>query len=166
MKKIDLLLEEVISEIRAAGINPNEKISPEVVINTRAKTRFGCCKVNRLTGECVIELSESMLKADEKFIKSTLAHEVLHSCCGCQNHGKRWKLYAQRLNFLYGYNITVTNKPEDFGLQSEAVAKEPLYVLKCTNCGLEIPRMKMSKSVMYPQSYRCSKCGGKIVRIK
>ena len=46
----------------------------------------------------------------------TLAHEVLHTCPGCRNHGALWKEYAARMNGAYGYAISRTGTCEALGV--------------------------------------------------
>ena len=87
---------------------------PRVAVNRRAVTRFGCCI--RRGGEYVIELSERLLEAEERACMQTLAHEVLHTCPGCRNHGALWKEYAARMNGAYGYAISRTGTCEALGV--------------------------------------------------
>ena len=60
----DALLQIVIDEARALGIPVSGGILPQVVINTRAKTRFGRCAVLP-NGSCRIELAARVLAAGE-----------------------------------------------------------------------------------------------------
>ena len=86
----------------------------------------------------------------------TLAHEVLHTCRGCANHGKRWKEYAQRMNRAYGYHISRTDTCQALGVPDISRVN---YVLVCRSCGARIPRARRSKLVQHPEHYRC-RCGG------
>ncbi len=85
MNEFDALLARAVEQARALGIPVSARISPRVAVNRRAVTRFGCCI--RRGGEYVIELSERLLEAEERACMQTLAHEVLHTCPGCRNHG-------------------------------------------------------------------------------
>ena len=85
-----------------------------------------------------------------------LAHEVLHTCYGCSNHGARWKGYAQRMNAAYGFHISRTDNHQALGLPDDRPVR---YWVVCTRCGHKIPRMKRSPLVDHPERYRC-KCGG------
>ena len=106
MNEFDALLARAVEQARALGIPVSARISPRVAVNRRAVTRFGCCI--RRGGEYVIELSERLLEAEERACMQTLAHEVLHTCPGCRNHGALWKEYAARMNGAYGYAISRT----------------------------------------------------------
>lgn len=95
MNEFDALLARAVEQARALGIGVGPHL-PRVAVNRRAVTRFGCCI--RRGGEYVIELSERLLEAEERACMQTLAHEVLHTCPGCRNHGALWKEYAARMN--------------------------------------------------------------------
>ena len=154
--ELDVLLQEVIAEARALSIPVSEHILPHVKINKRAVGRFGACFANRKTGTFQIEISDVLLEAPAA-CRQTLAHEVLHTCYGCQNHKKRWHRYADMMNSAYGYEISRTNTAEKLGVQSKRVAK---YIVACSDCGAEIPRTRKSRVVSHPEEYRCAKCGG------
>lgn len=153
----DALLRDVIAQARAIDIPISGDIDPRVVINRRAKTRFGCCK--KQGDRFVVELSHLLVGGPEASCRQVLAHEVLHSCRGCQNHGARWKAYAARMNQAYGYAISRTDSHHNLGIPNDTPA--PRYVLVCTACGKEFPRMRASKLTKHPAHYRC-RCGGRL----
>lgn len=159
-KYIDALLARVIAQARAVKIPVSSEISPNVVLNSRATGRFGCCI--RKNGRFTIELSSRMLEAEEHAVMQTLAHEVLHTCYGCSNHGVRWKGYAARMNAAYGYEIARTGSCEKLGVPD---TKKVRYVLVCTQCGARITRSRRSRLVDHPEYYRC-RCGGKLERVE
>ena len=151
---INVLLARVIAQARAVKIPVSADICPAVVLNSRATGRFGCC--TRKNGGYTIELSSRMLGAEERAVMQTLAHEVLHTCYGCTNHGKRWKGYAARMNAAYGYEIARTDSCEKLGVPD---TKKVRYLLVCTKCGAQIRRSRRSPLVDHPERYRC-RCGG------
>lgn len=156
MMDVDGLLAQVIGEARALGVPVSKNIVPHVSLNTRAVARFGCC-VRR--GESYsVELSARLPEAGERAVRETLAHEVLHTCRGCRDHGERWKSYAARMNAAYGYRIARTGTWEALGLTDQ---KPVNYLLVCQGCGLEIPRTRLSNLVRHPERYRC-RCGGRL----
>ena len=156
---VDRLLQKVIAQARALNIPVSEHILPGVRINRRATGRFGACFANRRSGTFLIEISDVLLTASQKACCQTLAHEVLHTCYGCQNHKKRWHRYADMMNRAYGYTISRTESPERLGVEGKSVVR---YVVECTQCGAEIPRARRSRLVEHPEDYRCAKCGGKL----
>ena len=152
--KLNGLLARVIEEARRAGIPISRQIDPVVRVNRRARTRFGCCV--QKNGRYYIEIAEQMLETEEGAICQVLAHEALHTCRGCANHGQRWKGYAQQMNRLYGYEIVRADSFEKLGLEDTRPMK---YMVVCQSCGRRMPRMKRSPLVDHPERYRC-RCGG------
>ncbi len=157
MHDADRLLAEVTAEARAAGIPVSASIDPRVRINRRATTRFGCCILQN--GRFIIELSERLLDAPEAACRETLAHELLHTCRGCRNHGARWKDYAARMNERYGYTVARTASCEALGV---ADTRQLRYWLRCEQCGARIGRSRRSALIRQPERYRC-RCGGRLV---
>lgn len=152
---IDALLARAIAQARAVKIPVSRDICPQVRLNRRARTRFGCCV--RRDGAYTIELSERLARqGEEGAILQVLCHEVLHTCYGCSNHGARWKGYAQRMNSAYGYHIRRTDNYGALGLEDDRPVR---YWVVCDRCGRRIPRMKRSPLVDHPERYRCP-CGG------
>lgn len=155
--QVDQLMQDVIEQAKALNIPVSEQINPHVRINRRATGRFGACFANKRSGTFVIEISDVLLTASEQACRQTLAHEVLHTCYGCQNHKKRWHHYAEMMNTAYGYCISRTDSPERLGVESKSVVR---YLVECTQCGAEIPRARRSRLIEHPENYRCAKCGG------
>ena len=155
----DVLMQDVIAQAKALHIPVSEQIHPHVRINHRATGRFGACFANKRSGAFVIELSDVLLTASEQACRQTLAHEILHTCYGCQNHKKRWQHYAEMMNAAYGYQISRTDSPERLGVERKGVVR---YLVECTQCGAEIPRTRRSRLVEHPENYRCAQCGGRL----
>lgn len=158
--ELNALMAEMIASLTSLGIPLSKRIVPEVKVNTRAKKRLGCCILQSYV--YTIEISQFVL-SDEQLLRETMAHELLHTCKSCRNHGERWKQYAAIVNKELGYNISRTVKIEggDVRLREEANK----YLLVCTSCGTEIWRARMSKTIKSPWRYRCGKCGGKLKRM-
>lgn len=160
-EELDRLLFKQTEALRGLGIPLSRHICPGVCINTRARRRLGCCYFQN--GEYRIEISALLLEQPEK-LRQTLAHELLHTCSGCRNHGERWKEYAQRVNEALGYSIQRL-APAGEGESVPLRRDEIKYVLECQSCGARICRARMSKVVKSPWCYRC-RCGGKLKRIQ
>lgn len=159
MHDADTLLARVIAQARALDIPVSPRILPQVRINRRAVTRFGCC-VHQADGSCLIELSARLLEAPEAACLQTLAHEVLHTCPGCRNHGPRWKAYAAQMNAAYGYAISRTGTCQQLGVEDTRTIR---HLVVCTRCGRQFPRTRLSPLVAHPERYRCT-CGGSLRR--
>ncbi len=160
MNDVDTLLARVVAQARALGIPVSRRIAPHVRLNRRAVSRFGCCI--RQGDGYLIELSERLLAAEERACLQTLAHEVLHTCPGCRDHGAVWKGYAAAMNAAYGYQISRTGTCEALGVPDLRPAR---YVLVCQACGQEFRRARTSRLVQHPERYRC-RCGGRLLRIQ
>lgn len=158
-QELDGLMARLAAALKGLGIPLSPRLSPHVRINTRAKRRLGCCLYGAQAIE--VEVSAAILE-DEGLLRLTLAHELLHSCPGCRNHGPRWKAYAQTASRYLGVDIqrTVPWASAPGPLRHEEVK----YALQCQSCGAVIWRMRLSKAVKTPWRYRCP-CGGKLKRI-
>ena len=156
MNDCNALLREVMTQARMLGIPISREIDPCVVVNARAATRFGCCKLQR--GKYIIEVAQRVAQGPEESCRETIAHEVLHTCWGCRNHGTRWKGYAQRMNEVYGYHIARVSTDAEMGTKPEKAYK---YMLRCKACGMEFGRLRASNLTRHPERYRC-RCGGEL----
>ena len=160
MNDCDELLAQVMEQARQLGIPFSSKIEPGVRLNTRAVARFGCCKLQR--GRYYIEVGQAVAQGPEKSCREVLAHELLHTCPGCRNHGRQWREYAERMNEAYGYEISRVTTNASLGVQG---LRAPKYLLRCTRCGAEFPRFRASALTRDPGRYRC-KCGGPLIRVE
>lgn len=157
--ELDSLMAGLCRELLALGIPVSGRLLPQVQVNTRAKRRLGCCFYQG--GRYWIEVSDRVL-GDGALLRQTLVHELLHTCPGCRDHGKRWKAYAGLVSEKLGFKIerTVSTGAQEGPLRHEEVK----YILECQSCGARIERMRMSKAVKAPWRYRC-RCGGKLRRV-
>lgn len=161
MNDFDALLARVIAQVRALRIPCSSAIVPHVQVNRRAVSRFGCCRYLP-DGRCLIELTDRLLDAEEKACMQTLAHEVLHTCRGCRDHGRRWQSYAARMNAAYGYAISRTGTCAELGVPDLRPIR---YLLVCRVCGHRFSRARASALVLHPERYRC-RCGGTLDRVR
>lgn len=148
------LLQEAISEAKKLNIPVSEKIKSNV-LTSNAQSFLGKCR--KSGNSFTIYISNALLGGgDTQGIKQTLAHEILHTCDGCMNHGNTWKNYASKMNRAYSYNISRTANIESFN-----VVRTANYVVVCTQCGNKTYRNRMSKLITHMHQYRCN-CGGKL----
>ena len=98
--ELNALFASLAGELRALGIPLSRHIDPQPVINTRAQRRLGCCICRE--GRYTIQVSQSVLD-DPQLLRATLAHELLHTCPGCLNHGAAWKAYAKTVGEPLGF---------------------------------------------------------------
>lgn len=156
MNDFNALLQTVIREAKAVGIPVSDKIDSRIRINSRAVTRFGRCSYTG--GRYTIELAEVLLNAPELSCKQTIAHELIHTCPDCMNHGVKFRKYADMMNKTYGYHISRTNSEEEMGVESRANYQ---YRIVCESCGNEFMRTRRTSVIEHPERYHCQ-CGGKL----
>ncbi|MGI5888099.1 MAG: SprT-like domain-containing protein [Oscillospiraceae bacterium] len=154
---VDMLLGEVIWQAENIGIPVSEHISRRVRISGKATSGFGSC-TKRKNGTYEIMLSSRVAEAGEGAVRNVLAHEVLHTCPGCSNHGALWKRYAAMMKSAYGYDIRTRADPKELGVRTEY-----RYSVVCLACGRRYERQKMCRLIRHPSMYRCV-CGGRLRR--
>lgn len=138
------------------------KITP----NSKALTRLGMC-TRKDAHNFEIEISTRLLEdgIGQKMLMNTMLHELLHTCEGCFNHGKRWKCYAARLNAI-GYDVQTYITEEEERLTKKD--SDYRYKVTCEGCGAEWKYMRRGDTVRAlqrdPHSCTCG-CGCKNFRL-
>lgn len=166
MKNLMEMFNYGLEVVEACGIEYGNIV--DVSINTRAKSRFGQCRYNKIAGTYAINISKFILDddVDNKAVMETIIHEILHTVEGCMNHGKKWKSLGKIIEREFGYCITRTSDYNKFSeslekkMEVERATKKSNYVFKCAGCGQTIHRERMSKFVKYYRHYKCGICGG------
>ena len=159
-ERIKYLTEKVRNELISAGIPVSENIM-EIRINKRTKKRLGSCQmVKGRVGQVyyIIEISQRVLGCTDKELSMIIAHELIHTCPGCFDHGKKWKMYAAKAEKNAGYKISRTINTADLSI-GEIKSQPPRYILTCPGCGQTFARSRMCPLIKTPQRYRCGKCG-------
>lgn len=156
------IFEEVVEEFDFNDIPIADSVDMILHFN-KTISALGCCKWKRINNKCyyAIYLSEYALE-DEELIRNTIAHELVHTCPHCKNHGKYFKQYGAMVKTKLGYNIQTKageKEAKKSGIKDAITAKAKYYI-KCCDCGQGFYRMKRSKVVAYPSEYRCGRCGG------
>ncbi len=168
MKDLAKLFAECEADLAQVGFRPEKY---RFSINTRAKKRWGCCRVVA-NGVYNIEISERLLADDvsDQATKNTIMHELIHAVEGCLSHTGKWKQIAEAVNHRFpNYTVKRCTSAEEKGIAPATVVRRNgsscEYCIQCTKCGSRIIRERMSKAVQYPERYRCAKCGGDLVRV-
>lgn len=186
-EKLKNLYNDCIKELESIGIKiiDNEKVGfIDIAISKRNNKRYGCCKheepdktdfdikkyknhfkvTYKRFKKHHIEISKWVMDLDEKIIKNTIIHEILHCLPECNNHGKIFQAYAKLINKKLGYNIsTLGNKEEDYRKSNLKLEEDKInykYKIMCKQCGIMFYRQRLKKDLI--KNYRCSKCGGKL----
>ncbi len=141
-------------------------------IDKRSKRRLGVCRYNMRMGYTyhTIGISNWLLKDfDDKTIKNTIMHELIHTFEGCNNHGYEWQRYANMVNKKLGYNIkrlsNVQALCENNNINYEEFNNARYkYKITCKHCGNV--HMQFKLSTHYKWSYinnhmLCGKCRDK-----
>ena len=176
-EKLKNLYNQCIQELLSIGINMNDAIygKIEIKLSARNNKRYGCCKqenpdkkykVIKKIGRKkyvqyerfnshTIEISKWVMELDDRIIKNTIMHELIHCMPFCNNHGDMFKKYARYINKHLGYEISrLGNKSEDYKKSNvEYTEKEYKYLIKCTSCGKEFHRNRLDKNFF--RKYRC-----------
>ena len=185
-EKLNKLYLECINELNSIEINilDNEIIGKiNIDISNRSSKNYGYCKQEEPDKKYKsikiynykrivtyqkfkvhnIKISRWVLGLDDKIIKNTIIHELIHCIPYCNNHGKEFKRYAAYINKKLGYNISrVGNKKEDYKKSNiEYIDEKESYNYKiiCVNCGQTIFRKRLNRS--FVRKYRCGICRGK-----
>lgn len=104
-----------------------------------------------------IKISKFVFKEDRNLLKNTLAHELLHTCENCMNHGNQWKYFAAKMNKNYDYDIKI--------LYNSGTTKRAKYIIECTSCGNKATRYKDCKAIQNLHRCSCGKCGSKELKL-
>lgn len=156
--KFDQVTKECVDMVKSAGFEV-----PEIEWKIKKyKSMYG--QTEKRMGKYTIKINEYLLETEnEKEIKDTVIHEILHTLPKCMNHGKEWKNKAMIINNKYGMSISRTG---DFKIAKMQENREQIkYIFKCKECGGLVKMKRMSKFVKHPENYKCGKCGGKFERI-
>ena len=186
-EKLNQLYEKCIQELKTIGIDmQNKEMIGKITISLakRNTKRYGCCKQEnpdkkykiikkigyhkRVTYEKFrehhIEISKWVMQLDDKTIKNTIMHELIHCIPLCNNHAAEFKKYASYINQKLGYEIKrVGNREEDYAKNNLVYEEKQDYNYKiiCQKCGQEIYRKRFNPKLI--EKYRCGKCKGRLV---
>ncbi len=105
MIDLNKMLNDIISDALNANIPISKYLVKEIYIDSSLINRFAECRI--YWNKCEIYLFDKTLKAKPEYLKSIIAHELLHTCFLCADHGYWWGKYSAIMNEKYGYNIKV-----------------------------------------------------------
>lgn len=183
-EKLNRLYLECISELNSIGIKLEEAGKIDIALAKRTTKRYGACKqeepdknfkvVEKRGYRRIVryekfkvhhvEISKWVMQLDDKIIKNTIIHELIHCIPFCNNHGENFKKYAKYINEKLGYDIKRVGDPKVDFLKSnvpyEEKKEEYKYKIICKECGQEILRKRFNRKLI--TRYRCGKCGGRL----
>ena len=167
------MLGKGIEMLRAIDIPIADSICPNVQL-FRSHTHLGqCCgpgtTKNKTSYDYVIEVSEFVVNNSERNLMNIILHELIHTCRDTSAHDRKWKHYASIANAEYGYDIKRTigdYTPGDIeNLRRNKPVRERKYAVECPSCGWVWKRKTLSKLIVQPEEYTCSKCKCELRRI-
>lgn len=168
MRNLDYYAIMCIRDLEIIGIQPGN--ITKFIVNTRAKSRWGQCrKLPNRTFE--ININSDLLRDDIPIdgLKSTLYHEILHTCDGCMNHGEKWTALAAKVTRYYGVKVTRTDSAFDKGFTEEQAneykERKVKYRFVCAGCGQKINKIRSCDFVKHPERYQCGICHNKFERV-
>ena len=160
MRNLYVVAKSCMNQLDSIGI-PYRAASFEV--NSRAVKRWGQCSCEN--GKFIIQISSVLLneKNSEYGLRQTIIHELIHTCCGCMNHGEEWQKWADKCNRCLGYKISRCNTAESLGVvYNEIKENKPYYLIVCKNCGHRYVYYRYCKVVKNPNLFRCGCCKGSL----
>ena len=161
MRDLNKIVAECMAELDAIKI-PYREVE-KFVVETKAKSRWGRCQATA-TGKFIISISDLLLADDAspEGLKNTIIHELLHTCVGCMNHKSTWKLYAERVNRAYGYDIKRTASEEEKGIHEVVRKRRVNHKYVCEKCGQIVTK---ERDRGFEKAYSCGICHGKFIKI-
>lgn len=134
--------------------------------NLNADT-LGCCCTNNI--HTIIYIRSGM---SDKNTLETILHELIHTCDGCFNHGKLFRLYSDAVNSYVRSNFDEFSEFScgfhESKIDDSAYLKKFKYVVTCPKCNLKTYYARNCKSFKdillsftknIESNYKCCKCG-------
>ncbi len=129
---------EVLDDLAYIGIKPCKLVSIKL---REQNMKFGCChtrynKTTKVITNNRITINRKFVEqdADDKAIKTVLAHEILHAVDGCHlcGHNGKWAELADLVNDCYNMDIKRYGSYEKYGIERK---ERNTYRCQCDRCG-------------------------------
>jgi hypothetical protein len=122
--------------------------------NTRFKSTYGRCR-RKPNGTYEIQIASFLLddRLDDKVVRSTLHHEIVHTIDGCMNHGKKFMNYLNFIGDCYGLDVSArvsyerAKKVREAGLEPKRNETRYNWSMTCLGCGREWKFKKKNRSI-------------------
>lgn len=184
MRDLQKLFMKCINELKVIDIPFSSNII-KVAANSRLSSTYGRCKRTRNsngTFDYQIEIASFLLNDNlpDKVVRSTIMHEIVHTCNGCFDHGKLFHKYGEIISDCYDVEITTYVSKECMDIVKKAglvhKRKQPksdsweFQCIDCNNIWRYSRKPKFCKAyeptTMIIQGCRCPYCKGKIQMLK
>lgn len=136
VKDLEEIKKYCLNELDTMGYHSLIFNDYNIVINNRLKKSLAQIKKIR-NNVFQIDFNFYFLQScPEQYIKNTMMHELIHSIDGCMNHGHTWKSIANKINCVYGYNVTTTTSYSEYNKVYKTIKNHTSYKYKvvCTHC--------------------------------
>lgn len=132
-----------------------------VSVNQRLTGKWGrCITYYNNSGNNRIELNPVLIMdtTNDDALMDTLLHEYIHTCPGCDNHGKVFKYYANIINTKYHYHIKRTTSAAEKGLDNTVLKPDAKYRVECPQCHRSWGYLRNSSVVKCARDHKLLKC--------
>lgn len=163
---------EDIKEILGEDMMPEHFDFEGIKYNGRLKRAIARCHLRRMTfgpPAYSFDISETFYKLNYDTQVNVLAHEWIHAILAYngrleETHGTYFKKIMNKLN-ANGFDISIHVDFDKLKENGVSVTPGTKYILKCEKCGKTWDFYRMCKAVKYASRYKCSGCGGSIIRV-
>ena len=110
-----------------------------IKVSPRAVARHGCCRLCPCYS--VIEVSKHLFEVEDKYMITTLIHEILHTFKDARGHDAKWKWYAKQISDHTEYTISVCSGIPELNRKFK-------YSIVCNNCSHIARRYRIQNKIL------------------
>jgi predicted SprT family Zn-dependent metalloprotease len=159
---------EVLAETKKLYPHYFETCTPELYVDSSYNHLGRCMQTFQNPSErnvdkircsrCIITIS-SNLGTDYQQIRKTICHELGHFVSPKENHGRLWKVRADKIGARWQLESSRLTYHEAFcQTYQQHRAQSAKYRLYCPECGAQWTYTRACKATQHPEWYRCGKC--------
>lgn len=157
MKDLQSMYEEVKVDLRRNEIPFKEGVS--ISLNNRFIRKLGV--TTRSQGKYKIQIQGTYFEYGKDIdVRSTIAHELIHTTEKGFNHGTWFKYYASILNKTGKYKVVVRAKGSEMceEVNNKLDYRGSLYTVTCSSCDGRWNYGRMCNTLKYIKMYNCPYC--------
>lgn len=182
MRNLQELFKRCCDELDIIGVPYSHNIK-NVKANNRYISSYGTTVYHSADNSYEIQIASFLLSdkiTDDKIVRSTIFHELIHTCDGCMNHGKLFHKYGNLISDCYDVEITTyvseasSNAVKQAGVKPERRRlHNDNWIFECIDC---CQRWQYKKKPRFCKQYEpvgkiilncnCPYCNGKIRLVK
>ena len=182
MRDLQMLFKRCCEELDAIGVPYSHNIK-SIKANNRYVSTYGMTSHYTTDDSYEIQIASFLLSdklTDDRIVRSTIFHELVHTCDGCMNHGKLFHKYGNLISDCYDVEITTyvskarLDAVKQAGIKPERkrIASDN-WIFECIDC---CERWQYKKKPSFCRQYEpvsrtvlncnCPYCKGKIRLVK